>query len=158
MSIRITRTLTENSAFAASLMEAAAEVMEAELHVLGALAVERTNELVSEELNYGSPNSGKRKPGRHLEGSFDYRIEGDEFPFVVEVYSKADPEKVEALEHGSPPHEIAAVRFPNLQFPHSQTGYRVRVPRVWHPGTQPGNFMRRGLNSAVERTLRRYRR
>lgn len=168
----IAQSLGRNSAFARKLRTAAESKIEAILNDVGARAVELAEAHIAADFDNARPPERRRRPGsRHLAGSMRYRVHvpAPGAFATVELYSEADPERVAALEFGSPPHEITGSP---LAFPRG--GAEIRPPRglasregptfgrrdqltvvpsVQHPGNRPYRFMDRALKQAIREIL-----
>lgn len=181
--LKVTRSLTSNSAFGRQIEQLSARRIARALDSIGDDAVRRCDQIVSAELvNDRIPE--RRKPGRHLLGSFRYEViwDGRSLPVSLKLYSLADPGKVNALERGADPHTITASNALWLTFPRTarstwtgalgdikfsgigptqrQQGYRgsgksmTKIKSVEHPGNLPYSFMERALNAAMRDRLR----
>lgn len=175
--VRLTpsRTLAGTSKLAQEAQRQGLAELQRRMEAIGADAVERINTLVAAKvITDRAPD--RRHPGRHLAGSFRYRVifgpKGG-FPVRLEVYSLANKEKVNALESGARRHPIVAkpggwLEFPKTSVRHSvvngQTVFTgkdrgsksaygskptVRAKKVDHPGNRKYAFMRRGLDQAI---------
>lgn len=116
--LRIQRNPAAEAAFAAKVKRQGARRLAEKLERVGADAVRRTDDIVRAELvNDRIPE--RRRGGRHLLGSFRYRVlwDGVTFPVTLEMYSLANPAKVNAMESGADAHAIRAVSTRFLTFP-----------------------------------------
>ncbi len=156
MAVTVTHRLNSNSAFAERLKDAALPKVQRRLAEIGEDAVERAEDIIQAETNFGGTSYRRRVEGEaHLQGSIFYTIEGDEFPLTIILGSKARASKVNPVNYGARPHEITAKRKPMLVFPDSRNGSKVEVKRVDHPGVErPRNFLRGALDAAVSAGLR----
>lgn len=169
--VRITRTLGANSAFAAKVKAAAEPQVRRQLEELSAIAKEEFNNIVSAEFsNDRAPE--RRRTGRHLLGSARVVISGSTFPLQVTISSLAEGAKVASLDKGSRPHIIQG--NPYLYFPaakqgaysprrqavataqsRNKAGFRtIKAASVNHPGTAAHHFLERALERAVQRVYR----
>jgi len=116
--LRIQRNPAAEAAFAAKVKRQGARRLAEKLERVGADAVRRTDDIVRAELvNDRIPE--RRRGGRHLLGSFRYRVlwDGVTFPVTLEMYSLANPAKVNAMESGAKAHRIYANNALFLTFP-----------------------------------------
>lgn len=158
--------LGTNSAFARQVETQVARKTRAQLDRVAAQVVEATNNIVAKEfVNDRSPE--RRRPGRHLLGSFvcDVEWDGHSFPIRLRLRSLAPGVKVNSLNSGSREHVISAAPGQRLRFP--KTPYRAGVPNAYryqqahgsgrwtrveavnHPGTIDKQFMERGMAYGV---------
>lgn len=127
--LRITRRLNSNSAFAHQMEGVAARRLAKALDAIGEEAVRRCDDIVAKELvNDRIPE--RRRPGRHLLGSFRHEViwDGRTLPVTIRLYSLADSAKVNAMERGADPHTITAVNAVWLTFPRQAVGKRATSP------------------------------
>lgn len=182
MAAIVTRGLGANSAFIRQVRKQAASVTERKMQAIAQDAERRADEIVQKEYVTDRP-SERRRPGRHLLGSFHAEVEwnGQDFPVAVTLRSSAPMIKVNSLNFGSDPHAIQGnpkLSFPNTQvasgsFAHVPSAARfaqaygtqrkkgkkggvanVVVKKVQHPGTGAGFFLQRALEAAVQAAYR----
>lgn len=168
------RGLTGNSNFIRSLAQATeAEIARQAQHVADE-AVRRADALVS-KLYVTDRAGSRRRPGRHLLGSFRGEVElhrGARVPVRILLKSSAPGAKVNSLNSGSSPHLIDG--HPFLSFPKTEGAFdtarsnaragRFRGSRagnqavlgnagsaavVAHPGTLGTHFLEQALEQAV---------
>lgn len=116
--IRVSESVSTKNALGREIAAQGARKLFRELNKIGQDAVDRCNAIVSAELvNDRIPE--RRRPGRHLLGSFRFEIVGDpnHLPISLRLYSEATPAKVNAIESGADPHVIAASNAVWLTFP-----------------------------------------
>lgn len=114
--VKATQTLGARSAFAKKVERQGAAKLRRDLEAVGRDAVRRAEAIVSAQL-VDDRVPDRRKPGRHLQGSFQFEIVGTTFPLKIRLFSLANPAKVNALNSGARRHEIAAVNAEFLAFP-----------------------------------------
>lgn len=181
--LTVGRNLNGTSSFAVKARKQGAKRLAAQLEKIGEQAVKLADDFTRAEFITDRP-ADRRKGGRHLLGSYRHRVvwDGQDFPVRLELFSLADPAKVNALESGADPHEITPVNSIWLTFPRAGAGTtsigalgdikfagtknakqaygggaKARVKKVNHPGNLPHNMMRRALDQAVEQRLSRAR-
>lgn len=181
--LTVGRNLNGTSAFAIKARRQGAKRLAAQLEKVGERAVSIADEITRAEFITDRP-ADRRKGGRHLLGSYRHRVvwDGVDFPVRLELFSLADPAKVNALESGADPHTITPVNAVWLVFPKAGGrttsigalgdikfsgvrqprqayggGAKARVKEVHHPGNLPHNMMRRALDRAVDERLARAR-
>lgn len=171
--VRVTRSLSQNSAFGREIANLTAKQTAKRFQQVADLAVQNANAIVSAELVNDRPPD-RRKTGRHLLGSFVGKViwNGSGFPVVVQLSSLAESGKVASIEKGAKPHDIVA-KSGFLVFPVAQRfgpgkkgssgkfsaayakGTTILTPAVRHPGNKAYAPMRRGLERAVQQVYHR---
>lgn len=169
MVVRVTRGLTTNTVFGRQLEAAVNAAIAKDADRLAAEAVRRVDAIVAKEFN-NARTGDRRRPGKHLHGSFTAKVTvgSGPYPVVITLESDAPTVKVKSLNKGSAPHEIGAdggriafrsgttggqtrrgaAFFKQRQAVPSGRGVVVKGP-VQHPGTLPSWFMQRALEQAV---------
>lgn len=175
MTVKVTaaRTVSLNSSFARELRAAGMIKVAEQAQAIAQDAVDETNKIVTKEYVVDRPPN-RRKGGRHLLGSFRAQVIPAPPGGLVRIKMRSfgtNPDKVNALNDGSPPHVIPAppggLRFPRgtprgavpsthrpsaLRFRQGYGGPQILIKtKVDHPGTGAGRFMQRGLERAVQR-------
>lgn len=162
------RGLTGNSNFLRSLAVAAEGEIARQAQQVADQAVQRANDLV-EKLYVTDRAGSRRRPGRHLLGSFRGQITlhpGARVPVEISLRSSAPGAKVNSLNSGSSPHIIQG--HPKLSFPKTEGAFdtarsnarsgkfrsgrssnQVVTQSVAHPGTRGTHFMETALEQAV---------
>jgi len=180
--VRVVQSVTARNALGKKIAGAGAAKLYREANAIGADAVKRCNAIVAAEMvNDRIPE--RRRPGRHLLGSFQYEIVGDpaHLPVSIRVFSSANPAKVNALMSGAKPHRITANEA-FLVFPRGNASTSIsadgvptfstrrgkgqvhqaytgkgksmtKVQSVNHPGNAPHHVMQRALTAAAKARL-----
>lgn len=178
MTIQVTRGINDKSRFAQQALEFGKRELRKKVNQIGRDAIAETEKLV-DELYVNNRVKRRRNGTVKLRSSFKYRVETTSdlrTPYIIVLYSVAEDAKVLSLENSSVAHPIKAkpgqfLVFPRLPGPSAQraglhrkqgnaslyaqqTKPLVKVESVQHPGTNAGRFMQRGLERAVNATLR----
>jgi hypothetical protein len=99
----------------------------------------------------------RRRPGRHLHGSFSGQVVSTSpgRPLEIAIRTQAPGVKVNALNSGSAPHKIRPKTATDLVFPGTKSfaGRRVVTKEVDHPGTRPTMFLDRAMFEAINEAL-----
>lgn len=178
MSVHVTRSLSQNSAFGRQISQASSRKVAAQMETMRRSAEAEFDEIVGGAYaNDRDPS--RRRHGQHLLGSSSCEViwDGSDFPVSLSISSSAPSAKVNSLNFGSAPHGIDGnpwLVFPavakgasNLSAARGRnrsaktragnsvgrgTGRRtVRTTHVDHPGTEPKYFMESALERVVER-------
>lgn len=115
---RLTMDSRQREKFVAVTREQAAAAAKKELQIIGERWVAEVRKIVSEELPRRSGHRHKANT-THLEESFTYRIEGDDFPFelVLTIKPGVSAGKIASLNYGAKGNRtIRAVRSQYLRW------------------------------------------
>ena len=145
-----------DSQFARAAQARSHAVLAARMQGVADRAAQLADQYAHEFFDATRPPS-RRRPGRHLHGSFSGQVvsTAQGRPLEIAIRTQAPGVKVNALNSGSAPHVIRPKTATDLVFPGTKAfaGRRVVTQEVHHPGTRPTMFLDRAMFEAIQEAL-----
>lgn len=169
----VTAQFNKTSRFATNLRKKGKAKFAPKFDQIGKAMVLEAQQLVRKDLIVDRIPT-RRKLGPRLVNSFRYEVIGTEFPIRVRLYSIKNQKAVAALNYGSRPHGITAVKARGLWFPMPKSGRIVQAyatpkggggtvrskfvfipsPKsVIHPGTKAYGFLETAQENVKRQVL-----